>query len=119
MIGSAQTERLYYSITEVSDLLKLKPHVLRYWEKEFGVLRPSRNRAGNRMYSKKDIELLTMIRHLVHEQGLTIDGARRRLAAQRGPHGPVEKAAVRDVDRRALLLRIRDDLEEVLGLLEE
>ena len=87
------TEKLYHSITEVAELLKLKPHVLRYWEKEFGILRPSRNRAGNRMYSKKDIELLTMIKHLLHEQGLTIEGARRRLAAERKPKGSVEQHA--------------------------
>ena len=118
MVKLGSTQKLYYSITEVASLLKLKPHVLRYWEKEFGVLRPNRNRAGNRMYSKKDIELVTMIKHLLHEQGLTIEGARRRLAAERGPQGSKERTALREVDRRALLLDIRNELEEVLGLLE-
>jgi DNA-binding transcriptional MerR regulator len=119
MVNPGGTEKLYYSITEVSSLLKLKPHVLRYWEKEFGMLRPSRNRAGNRMYNKKDIEMVAMIKHLLHEQGLTIEGARKRLAAERGPHGPTEKTAVREVDRRALLLGIRDELEELLQLLDK
>lgn len=110
---------MYYSITEVASLLKLKPHVLRYWEKEFGMLRPSRNKAGNRMYSKKEIELVAMIKHLLYDQRLTIKGARRRLAAERGPHGPTEVTAVREVDRRALLLGIRRELEDVLELLGE
>jgi DNA-binding transcriptional MerR regulator len=118
MVRPGSTEKLYHSITEVAQLLKLKPHVLRYWEKEFGMLRPKRNRAGNRMYSKKDIELVAMIRHLLYEQGLTIEGARKRLAAERGPHGPMERTAVREIDRRALLLGIRKELAEVLDLLE-
>ena len=118
MVKLGTTEKLYYSITEVADLLKLKPHVLRYWEKEFGILRPNRNRAGNRMYSKKDIELLTMIKHLLHEQGLTIEGARKRLAAERKPKGSMEHTAVQETDRRALLLDIRKELDEVLGLLD-
>ncbi|MCK4547120.1 MAG: MerR family transcriptional regulator [Candidatus Eisenbacteria sp.] len=118
MIRLRSTDKLYHSITEVSELLKLKPHVLRYWEKEFGMLRPNRNRAGNRMYNKKDIELVAMIKHLLHEQGLTIEGARKRLGAGRKPDGPAEKTAVREVDRRALLLSIRGELEGVLEFLD-
>ncbi len=118
MVKLGTTEKLYYSITEVADLLKLKAHVLRYWEKEFGILRPNRNRAGNRMYSKKDIELLSMIKHLLHEQGLTIEGARKRLAAERKPSGSVERTAVQETDRRALLLDIRKELGSVLDLLD-
>ena len=119
MINTGPTEKRYYSITEVASLLKLKPHVLRYWEKEFGMLRPHRNRAGNRMYSKKEIELVAMIKHLLYQQRLTIKGARKRLAAERGPHGPTERTAVREVDQRTLLLGIRRELAEVLEMLED
>jgi len=60
-------EKLYYSITEVGEMTGLKPHILRYWESEFPFLRPKRNRAGNRIYRKKDIELIMLIKKLLYE----------------------------------------------------
>ena len=72
-------EKLYYSISEVSDAAEVKPHVLRYWETQFKMLRPKKNRAGNRMYRPRDLNLVLTIRDLLYRNGYTIAGARRKL----------------------------------------
>jgi len=77
------TEKPYRSISEVSALLGVKAHVLRYWETQFPMLRPRKNRAGARMYRPRDIELLREIEELLHQRGFTIAGARRKLVAER------------------------------------
>lgn len=73
-------EKLYYSISEVAELTDVKPYVLRFWEKEFPVLRPKKNRGGNRTYQKREIALVNRIKNLLYEQGYTIEGARQKLA---------------------------------------
>ncbi len=70
-----------YRIGEAARMLQLKSYVLRFWETEFPQLKPLRTEKGQRLYTEKDIELLHSIRHLLHERGLTIDGARKELAA--------------------------------------
>lgn len=71
-----------YRIGEAADLLQLKSYVLRFWETEFTQLAPLRTDKGQRLYTEEHLELLRRIRHLLHEQGMTIDGARRVLAAE-------------------------------------
>ena len=71
--------KLYFSISEVSELTGVKPHVLRYWESEFPDLRPKKNRAGNRSYRERDIKMVMSIRDLLYKQGFTIQGARMQL----------------------------------------
>lgn len=68
--------KLYYSISEVSGITGIKQYVLRFWEKEFSDLKPKKNRAGNRTYQLKDIELVNRIKNLLYEEGFTIEGAR-------------------------------------------
>jgi len=75
--------KVYYAIGEVCDLTGLKPHVLRYWENQFEVLTPTKNRAGNRVYRPKDIELVLLVKHLLYEEKYTIEGARQRLLEMR------------------------------------
>ncbi len=72
-------KKYYYTIGEVCNLLQLKPHVLRYWEKEFPSLRPKKKDGRNRKYSSKDIELLKKIQYMLYTQKFTIDGARKKL----------------------------------------
>ncbi len=74
-----ETEKLYYSISEVSELLELTPSTIRFWEKEFDQLKPTKNKKGNRLFTKKDIEHLKNIIQLVKEKGYTIQGAREQL----------------------------------------
>ncbi len=72
-------KKLYYSIGEVSETTDLKQYVLRYWESEFPQLSPAKNRAGNRTYREKDIELVNFIKTLLYEKKYTIEGARQKL----------------------------------------
>ena len=71
--------KLYYSISEVCRMTGLEPHVLRYWETEFTQMRPKKNRAGNRAYRAKEIQHIHYIRHLLHDEKYTIQGAKRKL----------------------------------------
>lgn len=72
-------EKLYYSISEVAEMLDINASNLRFWEKEFKQLKPRRNDKGTRFYSKEDIEIVKQIKLLVHEQNLTLEGARQKL----------------------------------------
>ena len=76
-------KKAYYSIGEVCDLTGLKDHVLRYWETQFDVLNPTKNRAGNRVYRPKEIELVLLVKHLLYEEKYTIEGARKKLQEMR------------------------------------
>lgn len=76
-------KKAYYSIGEVCDLTGLKDHVLRYWETQFDVLNPTKNRAGNRVYRPKEIELILLVKHLLYEEKYTIEGARQKLQDMR------------------------------------
>lgn len=76
--------KLFYRIGEVSRLTGLPPHVLRYWETEFPVLRPEKQRSGHRLYSDKDLDNILLIKRLLYEEGYTIAGARKRLNGSDG-----------------------------------
>lgn len=73
------TQKTYYSIREVCTKTGLEPHVLRYWESEFSLLRPKKNRAGNRAYREKDIETIGRIKFLLYDEQYTIQGAKKKL----------------------------------------
>ena len=72
-------QKLYYSISEISRLLDIDQHVLRFWETEFKELAPRKNSAGNRLYKESELQLLKRIKHLLYEDRYTIEGARRQL----------------------------------------
>jgi DNA-binding transcriptional MerR regulator len=72
-------KKAYYSIGDVCKLAGLKPHVLRYWETQFSALRPKKNRAGNRVYRPKEVELIHLLKRMLYEEGYTIAGADRKL----------------------------------------
>ncbi len=102
-----ESEKLYYSISEVSELLELNASTIRFWEKEFQELQPKKTQKGNRQYTKKDIALLQRINILVKQQGYTIQGAKDQLKL-RDPKIISEEMEV--VDR---LKRIRQKLIEL------
>src|SRR5215470_8694640 len=85
--GTEIPEKLFFRIGEVCDLIKVQPHVLRYWETEFPMLAPQKNRAGQRVYHRKDVEMVMRIRNLLYEEKFTIAGAKRKLQDEmhRGP----------------------------------
>lgn len=72
-------DKLYYSIGEVADAFQVNPSLIRFWEKEFDILTPKKNKKGNRLFSKRDIEHLKLIYQLVKERGYTLEGARQAL----------------------------------------
>lgn len=74
-------EKLFFKIGEVCDIVGIQAHVLRYWESEFPMLAPQKNRAGQRTYRKRDVEMVLRIRELLYEEQYTIPGARKRLAS--------------------------------------
>ncbi len=75
-------DKLYFKIGEVSDLLAVEPHVLRFWEGEFPLLAPKKSGTGHRLYRRKDVELLLRIKHLLYERRFTIEGARQALQSE-------------------------------------
>ena len=115
-------ERLYYRIGEVSRITGLRPHVLRYWESEFKVIKPYKAGSLQRLYRKKDLDLILKIKKLLYEEGFTIAGAKKRIRE-------IEKAESRqmklrflenrpDGNDRDLLLVIREELKGIRELLE-
>ncbi len=74
-----EIDKLYYSITEVARMLNVKASLIRFWEKEFKEINPKKNKKGNRLFTKQDIETLKIIYHLVKEKGMTLEGARKKL----------------------------------------
>jgi DNA-binding transcriptional MerR regulator len=111
-------KKLYYSISEVSRITGLEQHVLRYWESQFSELNPAKNRAGNRIYTNKDISLIFDIKRLVREEGFTIEGAKKVLSARSNGNSEqqVESADGRDAapDMRQTLLEVRAFLDELV-----
>ncbi len=104
MLDSGIT-KLYYTIGEVANLVDEEAHVLRYWETEFEGLRPRKNRAGKRVYTKDDIDTVFRIRHLLRDEKFTIDGARQALKkGKRQGSGASEEVA---------------ELKEIKGFLEK
>ena len=80
MNGREIPDRVFYRIKEVCTLTGLKPHVLRYWEQEFKDIKPVKSPTGQRLYKKKDLEIIFTIKKLLHEKRFTIDGAKQYLA---------------------------------------
>jgi DNA-binding transcriptional MerR regulator len=111
-------KRLYYSISEVSQITGLKPYVLRYWETEFPELRPSKNRAGNRIYRKVDINTIFMIKRLLYHEKYTIEGARQRLRQDKRNPDQLQ-LSLTDIKTTDMLHELRDELRELLKLLKE
>jgi DNA-binding transcriptional MerR regulator len=81
-VAPAVPDKLYYRIGEVESLTGVPAYVLRYWESEFKLLRPKKNPAGQRLYRRRDLDLVLRIRHLLYEERLTLEGARKRLLAE-------------------------------------
>jgi DNA-binding transcriptional MerR regulator len=82
-VSNQIAKKAYYSIGDVCGLTGLKPHVLRYWESQFEVLRPGKNKAGNRVYRPKDVEIILLVKHLLYVQKYTIEGANQKLLEMR------------------------------------
>jgi DNA-binding transcriptional MerR regulator len=135
-------EKQYFKIGEVSEILDVEPYVLRYWESEFKILKPTRTRARQRLYHKKDLELLLEIKHLLYDEKFTIAGAKKRLQEMRKLENAEKKAKrptrserakemdpdnetpepssadIEHADYRDLLREIKKELKELRAILE-
>ena len=115
-MSAAEPVQEYFSIGDVCDLTDLKPHVLRYWESQFKFLSPAKNRSGNRVYQRKEIELILLVKHLLYVDKYTIEGARLKLDEHR------KAGDLKAVARAALSLEtvesLERDLKELLKVLQ-
>ena len=118
-------KKLYYSISEVSKITSIEQYVLRYWETEFEQLKPQKNRAGNRIYTNKDIQLILHIKTLLRERKYTIEGA-KKILENYAPEkvlqsSEVEKEVIENEEpqnSKREKSSLQNDLEEVKSLLE-
>ena len=116
---SPAIKKLYYSISEVSEITKLKAYVLRYWETEFSQLNPPKNRAGNRTYRQKDIELILKIKDLLYDKKYTIDGARNRLKGKNSD-GSIDTNSQPHFGKNEIILsKIKDELRSILSIISK
>lgn len=109
--------KLYRSISEVSEMLDVKPHVLRYWETQFSMLRPKKNRAGNRMYRPDEVKLLLRIKELLYAKRFTIEGAKRTLLAERREESPQVEMGFDSAERKLLLFEVKEGLRDIVAKL--
>jgi DNA-binding transcriptional MerR regulator len=107
-MSNAEPVQEFFSIGEVCELTDLKPHVLRYWESQFRFLSPAKNRSGNRVYQRREIELILLVKHLLYTEKYTIEGARLKVDEHR-KGGELRAAA-----RAALTVQTLDSLESEL-----
>lgn len=115
--------KLFYKISEVCQITDTQPYVLRFWESEFSQLAPTKNRSGQRLYRRKDIDLVMEIKRLLNDEGVTIAGARRRLGAPNKQESIVEflepPESRGEPQSASTLKSITTDLEELLRIMDE
>lgn len=105
--------KFFFRIGEVSKLTGVEPHVLRYWETEFKALRPKKNKAGQRVYKKKDVLLVLRIKELLYDQKYTIAGAQRRIESE----DDASEIAAANPQIKETLREVKSELKEVLEML--
>ena len=116
MATPADPVQEFFSIGEVCSLTDLKPHVLRYWESQFRFLNPAKNRSGNRVYARREVELVLLVKQLLYTEKYTIDGARQKLDAHRKA-GDLRGAARAALERETVEGMERE-LRAILELLD-
>ena len=108
--NETKTEKLYYSIGEVADMFKVNSSLIRYWEKEFSIIKPQKNKKGNRFFTKSDIENFHLIYNLVKERGMTLKGAKQKLKENKGEAEYNFKIIQSLKQMKSLLVDIKDSL---------
>jgi DNA-binding transcriptional MerR regulator len=105
-------EKVIFTIGEVADIIGEKTSLIRYWEKEFDALKLQKNKKGNRLFTKEDIETVKLIHHLVKERGLTLKGAKQKLKENRDETIQNYEIVNRLKEIREQLVGLRDALQE-------
>jgi DNA-binding transcriptional MerR regulator len=127
-MDKAIPNKLFFKIGEVCEITDTQPYVLRYWESEFPALAPAKNSSGQRIYRRKDIETVLRIKQLLYDEGFTIAGAKKRLELEMSGKGPTPQSMASQADppasegndrARTVLFEVRDQLREILTLLDK
>lgn len=103
-------DKLYFKIGEVSELLGLPTHVLRFWETEFKRIKPKRTSAGQRLYRKRDVAFILRVKHLLYEKGFTISGARQHLRNKQD--------FIEELPQALSVSELRQELEQIRKLIK-
>jgi DNA-binding transcriptional MerR regulator len=118
--GSADepaSDKRYYRIGEVSKITGVKPYVLRYWESEFRWMAPQKSKSKQRLYRRRDIDMILLIKKLLYEQRFTIAGARKKLQEMGVGRALEEGTLSVEMDHRARYRKIREELEQIRAML--
>ncbi|MGH7826844.1 MAG: MerR family transcriptional regulator [Candidatus Binatia bacterium] len=110
-------DKIYFKIGEVSEIVGVEPYVLRYWETEFDLLKPSKAPSRHRLYKKKDVELLLDIKRLLYSEGFTIEGARKKLKETKKEEKNQLKLPLSEQKYRTALAKLKRDLQSIRKLL--
>ena len=104
------TEKLFHKIGEVAEMFNVNVSLIRFWEKEFDILKPKKNKKGNRLFTKKDLDNINIIFHLVKERGFTLEGAKQKLKENK--EDTINNIAIVNnlKDIRGFLVRLREEL---------
>lgn len=105
-----KVEKLYYSIGEVAEMFKVNTSLIRFWEKEFDIIKPKKNKKGNRLFTKKDIDNFHLIFHLVKEKGMTLKGAQKKLKENKDEQEHDFEIIKSLEDIRAMLLQVKETI---------
>jgi len=109
-------EKIYFKIGEVSEIVGVEPYVLRYWETEFDVLKPSKAPSRHRLYKKRDVELLLEIKRLLYSEGFTIEGARKKLRETKKDEKNQLKLPLAEQKYKIALAKLKKELESLRRL---
>lgn len=117
-------DKLFFKIGEVAKITGVKPHVLRYWESEFKLLKPSKSATGQRVYQKKDVEKVFAIKELLYDEKFTIAGAKRRMMKSGREEKPQSQArqlsmAFDQQEVMSLLKELKKELQEIAEILKK
>ena len=93
-------DKLFYKIGEISDIAEIEPHVLRYWESEFSFLKPRKNKTGQRVYTRKDLDIVLQIKDLLYKEKYTIAGVKKKFGGNSSPKSNVSIQTIHGVRKR-------------------
>jgi DNA-binding transcriptional MerR regulator len=116
-LSASYPEKLFYTIGDVTRITGTKPHILRYWESQFKLLRPARRYSGHRKYTQKDIELINRIKYLIIEKRFTLAGAKREINRQFSPKGSAALSESKGVSAVPVLQDIKKEVDACLEIL--
>jgi DNA-binding transcriptional MerR regulator len=112
-------DKLYFKIGEVKKITGIEPHVLRYWESEFTIIRPQRASSKQRLYRRVDVENILTIKKLLYEDGYTVPGARKFLTTKKEQKKSTPESKISGTQTRLMLADIKNDLEQLKEILEK